>query len=112
MMTARQFGIKLVEYFPLRDENGNVKKSKNGRAMSIFSDEGSHTTAGHTYHFDTIQETRMILAQSTGKDISYWEGGADRWTVDPKSSAFPERDDPNSYDESVLNDIINGKIRA
>ncbi len=111
IMTTRQFGVKLGAYFPKLDDRGNLMRSSNGRVISIFSGESTHTSDGKTYPFPSITETRKLVGKVLAKDESYWEDGSDKWEAHPScGKGSPSSVAVSSEDKEKLKGIIDGDV--
>jgi len=113
-MSSMKFGIEVADHFPRFDAQGNKMKSANGRTIGIFAGEGTHVTAGKTYAFPSLYETRQILAKRLNRNISYWEGGGIKWEIDPNCSVFPKNDerDINDVDLDKVNEVARSTVFA
>lgn len=109
-MSSMKFGIEVADHFPRFDAQGNKMKSANGRTIGIFAGNGTHLTAGKTYAFPSLFETRQILAKRLNRNISYWEGGGIKWEIDPDCSTFPKNDERNINDVDL--DKVNEVARS
>jgi hypothetical protein len=70
-----------------------VRKAKNGRVTSIFTENDTTNNESHLYSFPTLAETRKIVLWGQGRvDPDYWEGGAVSWEAHPDSGHFSGRD--------------------
>jgi Family of unknown function (DUF5906) len=107
-LSSKQFGIKFGSYFPTLNENGTVKKSKNGRIISIFTDNDTTNNESHLYTFPSLAETRRIVLWGFGRvEPDYWEGGAIVWEAH-EDSAHSLGAPP--VDGAKVDAIIEGKI--
>ena len=105
-LSPKQFGIKFGSYFPTFNENGTVRKSKNGRVISIFTENDTTNNESHLYSFPSLTKSREIVLWGLGRvDADYWEGGAIVWEAHENSAygAPP-------VDGSKIDAIIEGKI--
>jgi hypothetical protein len=111
-LTPKKFGIKFGSYFPTFDEDGNVIKGKNGRTVSIFTNDEA-TKYAHRYSFPSIAETRAItFNKMRRKDLSYWEGSAAKWSAADNSATFTRAKHPDApeVDKDTVDKFIKGEI--
>ena len=86
-LNPKQFGIKFGSYFPTFNENGTVRKAKNGRVISIFTDNDTTNNESHLYSFPSLAKSREIVLHGLGRvDPDYWDGGATQWEAHENSA--------------------------